>query len=118
MELLISTGPSTVVIPENATVRVRLGGSGSEPSTTVPRKGCSGGVVEGVDAVPGTVVVVAGVLVVVVGAEGAGLSRLARARCDLVVSIPMRGRLGSLNVSAAGAVLMYAILQKRLDAST
>ena len=40
------------------------------------------------------------------------------AACDDLVSLPLSGRIDSLNVSAAGAVLMYAILQKRLDTST
>jgi 23S rRNA (guanosine2251-2'-O)-methyltransferase len=43
----------------------------------------------------------------VLGNEGAGVSRLLREECDLSVSIPMAGHVDSLNVSAAAAVLMY-----------
>nr|MBA3605950.1 23S rRNA (guanosine(2251)-2'-O)-methyltransferase RlmB [Acidimicrobiia bacterium] len=49
----------------------------------------------------------------VLGAEGAGLSRLVRERCDLVVAIPMRGRIGSLNVSAAAALATYEVARHR-----
>jgi 23S rRNA (guanosine2251-2'-O)-methyltransferase len=50
---------------------------------------------------------------VVLGAEGAGLSRLVRERCDVVVQIPMRGRLSSLNVSAAAALATYEVVRHR-----
>jgi len=49
----------------------------------------------------------------VMGAEGAGLSRLVRERCDVVVSIPMLGRLSSLNVSAAAALATYEVARAR-----
>ncbi len=50
---------------------------------------------------------------VVLGAEGAGLSRLVRERCDLLVGIPMRGRIGSLNVAAAAALATYEVARHR-----
>lgn len=49
----------------------------------------------------------------VLGAEGAGLSRLVRERCDVVVSIPMRGHLASLNVSVSAALGCYEIVRRR-----
>lgn len=49
----------------------------------------------------------------VLGAEGRGLSRLVRQRCDMVVSIPMRGHLGSLNVSVSGALGCYEVVRRR-----
>jgi 23S rRNA (guanosine2251-2'-O)-methyltransferase len=59
-----------------------------------------------------------GGVVLVLGAEGRGLRPRVAKACDALVSLPVRGRIESLNVSAAGAVLLYAILQKRLDTST
>jgi 23S rRNA (guanosine2251-2'-O)-methyltransferase len=50
---------------------------------------------------------------IVVGAEGHGLRRLVRERCDQVVSIPMFGHVGSLNVSVATAVVLYEAVRQR-----
>ncbi len=51
--------------------------------------------------------------VLVVGAEGAGLARLTRERCDALVRLPMRGHVGSLNASVAAGVALYELLRAR-----
>jgi 23S rRNA (guanosine2251-2'-O)-methyltransferase len=56
--------------------------------------------------------------VLVLGAEGRGLRPRVAAACDDLVSLPMRGRIESLNVSATAAAVLYEILQQRLDTST
>ncbi len=50
---------------------------------------------------------------IVIGSEGEGMSRLVRESCDVLVSIPMKGRISSLNASAAAAVLLYEALRQR-----
>ncbi len=59
-----------------------------------------------------------GGVVLVLGAEGKGLRPRVADACDDLVALPIRGRVGSLNVSATAAVLLYTILQYRLDTST
>lgn len=54
-----------------------------------------------------------GGLVLVLGAEGRGLRPRVAGACDELVSLPMRGRVASLNVAAAAAALLYGILQMR-----
>ena len=51
---------------------------------------------------------------IVIGSEGDGMGRLVREHCDFLVSIPMKGRISSLNASAAAAVLLYEALRQRL----
>lgn len=53
----------------------------------------------------------------VIGSEGAGLSRLVREKCDYIVSIPMRGRVNSLNASNAAAVLLFETVRRRMSAA-
>lgn len=50
----------------------------------------------------------------VIGNEGEGLARLTRDKCDVLVSIPMVGKIDSLNASASAAVLMYEVLRGRI----
>lgn len=50
---------------------------------------------------------------VILGSEGNGVSRLLKETCDFVVSIPMRGQVNSLNVSAAAAVILFEISSQR-----
>jgi 23S rRNA (guanosine2251-2'-O)-methyltransferase len=54
-----------------------------------------------------------GALALVVGAEGSGLSRLAREQCDWLVRIPMAGQVGSLNAAVAGSVALVAARSAR-----
>ena len=56
----------------------------------------------------------AGAAAIVIGSEGDGMGRLVRERCDFLVSIPMKGRISSLNASTAAAVLLYEALRQRM----
>ncbi|WP_251423016.1 23S rRNA (guanosine(2251)-2'-O)-methyltransferase RlmB [Veillonella agrestimuris] len=52
-------------------------------------------------------------LVLVIGNEGKGISRVVKEACDFLVTIPMYGQLNSLNASVAAAVLMYEVVRQR-----
>lgn len=52
-------------------------------------------------------------LAIVLGSEGRGLSRLVREQCDLLVRLPMRGRIASLNVAVAAGVLLYEVVRQQ-----
>ena len=54
-----------------------------------------------------------GRIALVLGAEGTGISRLLRERCDGLIAVPSRGRVDSLNVSVAAGVLMYEVMRQR-----
>ena len=50
---------------------------------------------------------------IVIGSEGAGMGRLVASCCDFLIRIPMRGKINSLNASAAAAVLLYEVVRQR-----
>ena len=54
-----------------------------------------------------------GAMALVIGSEGDGMGRLVKENCDFVVSLPMKGKVSSLNASAAAAVTMYEVLRQR-----
>ncbi len=54
-----------------------------------------------------------GPLCLVIGSEGDGMGRLVAESCDFLLSIPMRGKISSLNASAAASVVMYEVLRQR-----
>ena len=56
---------------------------------------------------------VTGPVALVIGSEGKGLGRLVRERCDGLLSLPMRGKINSLNASVAAGILMYEIAKHR-----
>ena len=55
---------------------------------------------------------------IVIGSEGTGMSRLVAENCDYIVSIPMHGKLNSLNASASAAILLYEAVRQRDNQAT
>ena len=54
-----------------------------------------------------------GSVALVVGSEGKGMGRLVKDKCDFIVSLPMKGKINSLNASVAAGILMYEIAKHR-----
>lgn len=56
-----------------------------------------------------------GALALVIGSEGNGIGRLIKEKCDFTVSLPMRGKLNSLNASVAAGIIMYEVSRQRMS---
>jgi 23S rRNA (guanosine2251-2'-O)-methyltransferase len=57
-------------------------------------------------------------VVLVLGSEGSGLRPRVADACDELIALPLHGRIGSLNVAAAAAAILYEILQRKVDSSS
>jgi 23S rRNA (guanosine2251-2'-O)-methyltransferase len=57
-----------------------------------------------------------GPMAIVIGSEGKGISKLVRENCDLIISIPMKGEINSLNASVAAGIVMYEGMRQRESA--
>ena len=127
-----SAGADALILPErrsagvNATVRKASAGAAahlpiarvSNVAETLRKLKKAGIWIAGADTGEGSVEYVqanlGGDLALVIGAEGQGLSQVARKECDFLVRIPMLGKVASLNASVAAAVLLYeAVRQQR-----
>jgi 23S rRNA (guanosine2251-2'-O)-methyltransferase len=49
----------------------------------------------------------------VIGSEGSGLGRLVKEKCDILIKIPMKGNINSLNASNAASIIIYEIMKQR-----
>jgi len=128
-----SAGADAVILPErrsagvNATVRKAAAGATahlpvarvSNIAETLRKLKKAGIWVAGADPAEGSVdfdrANLADDVAIVIGAEGQGLSVVARKECDFLVRIPMLGKVASLNASVAAAVLLYEAVRQRSD---
>lgn len=55
-----------------------------------------------------------GSIAIVIGNEGKGIGKLIKSRCDGIISLPMKGKINSLNASVAGGIIMYDVLRQRI----
>ena len=97
--------------------RVPRPGRGRRPATAIAQARDAGIWVIGLDAAGEEsiydIALADEPVMLVLGAEGQGLSRLVRQRCDTVASLPLGGRLASLNVSVAGALGCFEVVRRR-----
>lgn len=54
-----------------------------------------------------------GNIAIIIGSEGFGVSRLVKENCDMLVKIPMKGKITSLNASVSAGIVMYEVLKQR-----
>jgi 23S rRNA (guanosine2251-2'-O)-methyltransferase len=54
-----------------------------------------------------------GAIALVIGSEGNGVGRLVKEKCDVTLSMPMKGKINSLNASVAAGILMYEVSRQR-----
>jgi 23S rRNA (guanosine2251-2'-O)-methyltransferase len=57
----------------------------------------------------------AGPVALVVGSEGAGMRRTVKEHCDLIVRLPMQGKVNSLNASVATGIIIFEIMRQRMS---
>lgn len=129
----LCTGAEAVILPKDRSVRptptVSKASAGALEHTrliqitnlanTLDELKSGGFWVAGTDAAEGTSLYtndLTGPMVIVIGSEGRGMRPLVRQRCDYLLSIPQVGRIGSLNASAAAAVVLYETFRQRLGA--
>jgi 23S rRNA (guanosine2251-2'-O)-methyltransferase len=128
-----SAGADAVILPErrsagvNATVRKAAAGASahiriarvSNVAETLRKLKKASIWVAGADPAEGSVEYpqanLGSDLALVIGAEGQGLSQVARKECDFLVRIPMLGKVASLNASVAAAILLYEAVRQRRD---
>ena len=55
-----------------------------------------------------------GAVALVIGNEGEGISRLVRENCDILLKIPMKGHITSLNASVSAGIVMYEVVKQRM----
>ena len=107
--------PAVVNASAGAVEHLRIAQVPNLPRAIEALKG-SGRWVVGLDDGPGAVNLYNATIpqpaVLVVGAEGAGIGHEVRKHCDLVVALPMRGRIESLNAATAGAIALYELLRR------